>query len=399
MSENTSDATSDEEFNVELDGHTTTVDALNSDISGVISQERSNKLDFDYVIGDVSDDSESNGTRYFQLVNNDAGIQCLVFQHTRDSIPEFDEGDRVAVKGKLTFYEARSNCSVYVDSVVPVGESKRHAEIQQIKEDLRSEGLFDEENKQSVPSYPTGIGVVTSKGSDAEEDAVTSIHDQHPNVDIYLYNASVQGMSALEELCEGIAYLDSHSNVDTVIVTRGGGSEQDLHVFNSEGVSRMIADSDTPVVTAIGHENDTPIADQVADDRAMTPTEIGPVVVEDRQRTLSNIDSLHDKLLKSYENTTHGRLNDLDAELKTVFDDFASTRVQSLSNSLEATYDGYCDSQITALENELESAHTLFVKEKEHEEETADLKYKTTLYKIAIVALLVLFVITIFILL
>lgn len=385
MSEDTVDA--------ELDGDVTTVNELNTDISSVISRERNNTLDFDYLVGDVSDDSTANGTRYFQLVNDDAGIQCLVFSNTRRDTPEFDEGDRVAVKGKLTFYEARSNCSVYVDSVVPIGESKYHAEIQRIKEKLSEEGLFDDELKQQIPSYPTGVGIVTSKDSDAEEDAIKSIHERHPDVDIYLYDTNVQGMSALEDLCEGIAHLDAHPRVQTVIVTRGGGSEQDLHVFNSEGVSRMIVDSETPVITAIGHENDEPICDFVADGRAMTPTDIGGTVVPSKDEMVRRNEEFESELVKRYVDFTDEKTRELQRSLDASYESHCSEQLNSISDDFSTAYNSYVESEITDLENRLSNQYELFMKEKDHEKDKADLERKTTQYKYAVAVLLVLLII------
>jgi exodeoxyribonuclease VII large subunit len=378
----------------ELSGEIVTVDDVNESVSTVISQERSDELSFDYIVGDVADDSESNGTRYFQLVNEDAGIQCLAFSRVRNSLPEFEEGDRVAVRGKLTFYEQRANCSIYVDSVIPVGESEYHAEIRRVKKKLGEEGVFDEDAKHVVPDYPSRIGVVTSKGSDAEEDAVTSIHDEHPDVSLYLRDTSVQGMSALEELCESIAYFDSRDDIDVIVVTRGGGSEQDLHVFNSEGVARMIYDVDTPVVTAIGHENDTPIVDRVADSRAMTPTEVGSVVVNNKQQLVDRINRLHDSIALGYSNVVRDSLDGFETELQTAFASTTEARIQSLSNRLESGYTARCDARLTELENSLDATYELFVTEKQHEEETDELRSKTTIYKTAAVVLAVLFLLT-----
>lgn len=411
MSEEPTDDLPDD---VSLDGEVTTVTNLNSDIERVVNRARNNELAFDFVIGDVSDDSVSkNGTRYFQLVDDDAGIQCLAFSNTRESLPEFEEGDRVAVKGRLNYYAAEGQCSIYVNDIVLIGDSHYHREIEQVRQALDDEGLFDEERKQELPAYPTGIGIVTSEGSDAEEDAVNAINSQHPDVDIYLCDSRVQGLAALEELCTAVTFLDAYRAVDIIVVTRGGGSEQDLHAFNTEGVARTIAQAETPVVTAIGHENDRPIVDDVADDRAMTPTDIGSVVVPEKSQLLSDISTQQDRLHTAYQQLTDGQLQRYNEDLTTVYTQFAETTVSTLRNEvgtayeqhatssttqlhsdLDAAYNQFVTERLTTLENDVTAANRAFRQQKHHEEETAELEAQQQRYKLAAIALLVLLLLT-----
>lgn len=376
----------------ELPGEVITVTDLNADISKVIDRARGDDLTFDFVIGDVSNDGESNGNRYFNLVNDDAGIQCLAFSGTRTGLPDFEEGDRVAVKGRLGYYEARGDCSLYVDDVVLIGDSHYHRQIEELRESLSEEGLFDDELKKELPKYPSSIGIITSRDSDAEEDAMNAIHNRHPDVNIYLYNSRVQGIAALEEICTAITYFDSFDPVEIIVVTRGGGSEQDLHAFNTEGVSRIIAGADTPVVTAIGHENDRPVVDDVADDRAMTPTEIGSVVVPSKATLSEQVADLESTVSKEYTRFAVSSLGQLRSDLNTQYDQYVADEVGELSAEFNRSYQSVRDTELADLQNELETSYTVYKQEMEHQGETQKLQQRTRMYKAAVVGLLLLLV-------
>jgi len=374
----------------ELPGKAISVTELNADISKVI--ERSNDLEFDFLIGDVSDNSTSNGTQYFQLVDDGTGVQCLAFAGTRQSIPDFENGDRVAVKGRLNYYEERGQCSIYVDDVVLLGDSHYHRQIEKLREKLTEDGVFEYEKKQELPAFPSTIGIVTSKGSDAEEDAINAIHDRHPDVDITLCHSRVQGLAALEDLCNAITYLDAHSDVDVVIVTRGGGSEQDLHAFNTEGVTRTIAKMETPVVTAVGHENDRPLVDDAADDRAMTPTEIGSVVVPSKTQIQESVSRNRTQVQNNYAKRVSAAMDAHREAVEQAYTTHTKAITDEYSHQIENAFERTTTTHIADLRNRVETAYTVLEQEKEHEEETKDLKVKEQRYKIVALVLLFLLI-------
>ncbi len=380
----------------DLPGNVTTVGELNADINRVIKQAQRNDLEFDFIIGDVSNDSEANGTRYFQLVDDDAGIQCLAFSRTREKLPEFEEGDRIAVKGKLNYYEKRGNCSLYVNGVVLIGDSHYHRQIEKVRETLSEEGLFDDDRKQPLPRFPTGIGIVTSEGSDAEKDAINAIRDRHPDVNIYLHHSNVQGLGALQDICTGITALDAYSPVDVIVVTRGGGSEQDLHAFNTEGVARTIEAADTPIVTAIGHENDHPIVDDVADDRAMTPTEIGSVVVPAKQNLIDQVTTSQNRLSTAYSQLVTRTVESAQRALDTAYNQHSTSRIGELRAVTDTAYEQHAASEVTSLRNDVNSTFQSFKQQKEHETETAELEAKQERYKKAVIALTIALIIALF---
>lgn len=374
----------------ELPGTAVSVTDLNSDIAEVIS--RSDELEFDFIIGDVSDNSTSSDTQYFQLVDDGTGIQCLVFAGTRKSTPDFENGDRIAVKGRLNYYEERGQCSIYVDDAVLLGDSHYHRKIEKIRENLEEEGLFESERKQELPPHPSNIGIVTSEGSDAEEDAINAIRDRHPDVNITLCHSRVQGLAALEDLCNAITYLDALKDVDVVIVTRGGGSEQDLDAFNTEGVTRTMASMDTPVVTAVGHENDRPLVDDVADDRAMTPTEIGSVVVPSKTQLTEAVARNRSQVQNNYESLVTLTLESHRQAVGQAYESHTGAMLDDYSHQVEAAFEKTATSQLSTLRNQVETAYTVLEQEKEHEEETKDLKVKQRQYKAAALGLLLLLI-------
>ena len=182
-----------------------------------------------------------------------------------------------------------------------VGEGAYYRRIEELREKLRREGLFDEIHKKLIPKLPERIGIVTSKDGAALRDVVNSIHMRFPNVDIYVKHSSVQGEDAVREICEGIEFFDKMFNVDVIILTRGGGSVEDLEPFNDERVARAIFNARTPIITGIGHKKDETIADYVADYRAITPTEAGKIAVQDKAELLKELDELEESLLQAFK--------------------------------------------------------------------------------------------------
>ena len=188
-----------------------TVDELNDEISDIVKAADGY---FDYVVGDVTDYRDVNGHVHFDLDYEDACIHCIIFGSRRSRTTDaFEEGTQVDVAGDLSYYEARGNCSILVSDVVELGDGTYQQEYQEDKRALEKDGLLDDEHKQPLPHLPETIGNVTSADSDAREDAVTSIHERHPHVDVAVHHASVQGDQALPTLFEGISTLDRDPDV------------------------------------------------------------------------------------------------------------------------------------------------------------------------------------------
>jgi exodeoxyribonuclease VII large subunit len=199
----------------------------------------------------------------------------------RDGGPAVAEGNRVIVHGKPSFFLGRGTLSLRVDDIRAVGIGELLARIERLRKLLAAEGLFDPARKRRLPFLPGCIGLVTGRASAAEHDVVSNATARWPAVRFRIENTATQGALAVPQLVDAIGTLDRDPQVDVIVLARGGGSIEDLLPFSDETLCRAVAEAVTPVISAIGHEPDTPILDYVADWRASTPTEAGKKVVPD----------------------------------------------------------------------------------------------------------------------
>jgi len=344
-----------------------TVATLNDEISAVIDEAR--ELNHDYVVGDASDCREANGHLHFDLVAGDASIHCVVFGVRYKSLNATpDEEMHVAVRGEISYYEAQGSCSLIVEDVVDMGKSEYSQIYAENKQKLAADGLLDDEHKQSLPDLPATVGIVTSADSDARIDAVTAIHDRYPKVTIKIQDANVQGPDALQELMSGVAAFDQDAAVDVIIVTRGGGADKTLRIFNETPLCRVIADTDTPTAVGIGHEDDRTLADEVADYRFMTPTHAGEVVPK-RADLDEECSRLAERLDTAYQSAIETKLTASKTALDNAYQSTVASRLQELDASLAHAADRHVEAEIRDLRNRLDTAYKTLEQEKEHEEE------------------------------
>lgn len=194
---------------------------------------------------------------------------------------ELKSGDHVIVRAKPAFYAGRGSFSLWVSEIRQVGIGDLLARIEKLRRQLAEEGLFDPERKLPLPFLPNCVGLITGRGSAAERDVLAVAKDRWPAVSFRVINTAVQGANAVPEVLEALKKLDSDPEIDVIIIARGGGSVEDLLPFSEEALSRAVAAAATPVVSAIGHEPDNPVLDNVADLRAATPTDAAKRVVPD----------------------------------------------------------------------------------------------------------------------
>ena len=196
------------------------------------------------------------------------------------------DGDRVIVHGKPAFYAGRGSFSLWTTEIRHVGIGDLLARIEKLRQQLAAEGLFDPARKRPLPYLPHKIGLITGRGSAAERDVMAVAHDRWPAVQFRVLNTAVQGANTVPEVIDALQQLDADPEVDVIIIARGGGSVEDLLPFSEEALQRAVAAAGTPVVSAIGHEPDSPVLDNVADLRAATPTDaakrVVPSVAEER---------------------------------------------------------------------------------------------------------------------
>jgi exodeoxyribonuclease VII large subunit len=213
----------------------------------------------------------------------------------RDGGPAVAEGNRVIVHGKPSFFLGRGTLSLRVDQIRAVGIGELLARIERLRRLLAAEGLFDPARKRRPPFLPGCIGLVTGRASAAEHDVVTNAQARWPAVRFRIESVAVQGGLAVPQIVDALGALDRDPEVDVIVLARGGGSVEDLLPFSDETLCRAVAACRTPVVSAIGHEPDTPLVDHVADVRCSTPTEAGRRLVPDLAEESARISGLRDR--------------------------------------------------------------------------------------------------------
>ena len=246
-----------------------------------------------WVEGQITQLSLRPGTRTAFLtlrdpsVDNSLTLTCTPRLISEAPVP-VTEGSRVVIRGTPRFYTGRGSFSLQVSEIRPVGVGELLARIERLKQALSAEGLFDPRLKRPLPFLPDCVGLITGRASAAERDVVEVARGRWPDVRFAVRNTPVQGPSAVSQILDALAELDADPVVDVIILARGGGSVEDLLPFSDEALIRAISRCRTPVVSAIGHEPDSPLSDLVADLRAATPTDaakrVVPDVAEERRR-------------------------------------------------------------------------------------------------------------------
>lgn len=223
----------------------------------------------------------TSGHIYFTIKDSAGAINAIMFAGNRKGLGfQMKEGDKVVATGSVEVYERDGKYQLYAREIEPDGTGNLHLKFEALKRELEEMGMFAPEYKKAIPEYAKRIGVVTAPTGAAVQDIRNIASRRNPFVQLILYPALVQGEGAVPSIVNGIAALD-RLGVDVIIVGRGGGSIEDLWAFNEEAVARAIFSCETPVISAVGHETDTTIADYVADLRAPTPSAAAELAVWD----------------------------------------------------------------------------------------------------------------------
>ena len=252
-----------------------------SDYLSVSSLTKYLKLKFDrdpylervYLTGQVSNFRRRSNHQYFSLKDEQAVIQATMWAGTFKKLDfELEEGMKINVVGRVQIYEPSGSYSIIIEKAEPDGIGALAIQFEQLKKKLTEAGYFDERHKQPLPQFVKKIGVVTSPSGAVIRDIITTVSRRFPGVEILLFPTKVQGEGASQEVAANIALANEREDLDLLIVGRGGGSIEDLWAFNEEVVVQAIFESRLPVISSVGHETDTTLADFVADRRAATPT-------------------------------------------------------------------------------------------------------------------------------
>lgn len=253
-----------------------------------------------WVEGEIAQWGVSGGNVYGRLkdVDMDATVSFVIWSSVRATLPDgLGQGDRVTALVKANWWVKGGTLTMQVSQMRRVGLGDLLERLERLRATLAAEGLFAPERKKPLPFLPQCIGLVTGKDSDAEKDVIRNAQLRWPSVRFRVVHAAVQGDKAVAEVTAGIRQLDADPEVDVIIVARGGGDFQNLLPFSDESLVRAAAACETPLVSAIGHENDRPLLDEVADLRASTPTDAAKRVVPDVSDELARVQQVRSRML------------------------------------------------------------------------------------------------------
>ncbi len=239
----------------------------------------------------------ASGHLYFSLKDDKAQISCAMFRsNTYQMGFKPENGMLVRARGRVSLYEARGNYQLIADSMIRAGEGLLRAKFELLKNGLAAEGLFDETQKKSLPTFPLRIAIITSPSGAALRDILNVLQRRWPLAAIRIYGVPVQGNEAAPAIVNALAAANDHNWADLIVTGRGGGSLEDLWAFNEESVARAIVASNLPVVSAVGHEIDFSISDFVADLRAPTPSAAAELISPDQQSIKQSLSMLSRRL-------------------------------------------------------------------------------------------------------
>ena len=225
----------------------------------------------------------------------DMSISVRCYKNVFDAIAPLETNARVVIRSKPTWWTKNGSLSFNISEIRQVGVGELMARLEALKNQLASEGFFDLDRKAPLPFLPNVVGLICGRNSDAGKDVVENAKRRWPSVQFEIREVAVANAAAVTEVSQALAELEADPRVDVIIITRGGGSFEDLLPFSDESLLRLVANCQTPIVSAIGHEKDSPLLDLVADWRASTPTDAGKRVVPDMEEELSRISNLADR--------------------------------------------------------------------------------------------------------
>jgi exodeoxyribonuclease VII large subunit len=232
----------------------------------------------------------------------DMSISVRCFKNVFDSVAPLETNARVVIRSKPTWWTKNGSLSFNISEIRQVGVGELMARLEALKNLLAAEGLFDLDRKRVLPFLPNVVGLICGRNSDAGKDVVENAKRRWPSVKFEIREVAVASAAAVSEVSEALSELEANPDVDVIIITRGGGSFEDLLPFSDESLLRLVANCKTPIISAIGHEKDSPLLDLVADWRASTPTDAGKRVVPDMDEELANISNLQNRADRFLQN-------------------------------------------------------------------------------------------------
>lgn len=296
-----------------------TVSQLNNRVVNVIST--SPELNNVLVIGEITNFEGVGRTRghnhyYFGIKDEDNLIACIMYEWdaARGLDFEIENGQQVAIVGAMNFYSKTGKTSLIVKQMINIGEGQAAREREALRRRLREEGLFDDEHKKPIPKHAKKIGILTSSTGRAIGDIQIVAKKKNPYVELYLYHVTVQGIDAVPTVLEGLSVLDA-MGLDVIIMGRGGGTLEELDVYNEEAIVRAVYMAQTPILSAVGHADHHPMLENVADGYASTPTQAAEMVIQNVMDDINKLKTLKLGIQNSMKNKLSERKLSLNTEL------------------------------------------------------------------------------------
>lgn len=309
-----------------------------SEVNDMIIRNFNATVEFQMIMvkGEVTNFNGHKGRNYyFAIKDNDALLPCFMWEDTAKDVLKFElkQGQQVAIIGKLDLYKAAGKSQLVVRQISDIGEGAARLALLQLKARLEAEGLFDEDHKKKIPKYPETVGIITSKDGQAIKDICKVAGKRNPYVQLVLYHVNVQGKNAVSTIVEGIKYMDKQG-FDTIIVGRGGGSDEELMAYNDELIARTVYEAATPIISAVGHEGHWTLIDYVSDKRAATPSEAAEEAVPDVMVDVHRVDQLRRSLEVNMRNQIQQRKLLLQAKMAALEKNSPERRLKERSDRL-----------------------------------------------------------------
>jgi exodeoxyribonuclease VII large subunit len=258
-----------------------------------------------WIEGEISELNERSGMMAFMRLRDpsvDMSISVMCHKSVIAAVKPLPDNARIVMYAKPSWYTKNGSLSFSAREIRQVGVGELLARLEALKNQLAGEGLFNSDRKVALPLLPQVIGLICGRNTDAEKDVVENAKRRWPSVRFEIREVTVQGAAAVSEVSEALRELEANKDVEVIIITRGGGSFEDLLPFSDEGLVRLAASCETPIVSAIGHEKDSPLLDLVADYRASTPTDAAKRVVPDISEEIAMIEAMRDRARRTLVN-------------------------------------------------------------------------------------------------
>ena len=267
-----------------------------------------------WIEGEISELNERSGGMAFMRLRDtsvDMSLSVMCYKNVLAAVQPLPANARVVIHAKASWFTKNGSLTMSAKEIRQVGVGELLARLEALKGVLAAEGLFSADRKVALPLLPRKVGLICGRNTDAEKDVVENARRRWPAVEFEIREVAVQGAATVVEVSEALRELESIEDVDVIIITRGGGSFEDLLPFSDESLVRLAASCETPIVSAIGHEKDSPLLDLVADYRASTPTDAAKRVVPDIEQEIADINKIRDRIYRRLVSTIDYELNQI----------------------------------------------------------------------------------------